>query len=594
MSSRSKHKIRPHHTQNGRTLSRAACTPDSAAERAWEPFVAYNALPASLRADALKGLGIHETDKVVLGILTKSHFVIPGSTRFECKQCGECCRYARKVAQLTYEPCPFLTAENRCAKHDSHYNVCRWFPFWVYRHPERGHLLTIKPYCTGYGVGPLVDYQATLKRLEELAAELSQENDGAFVIHEVLHIPGRPDWLFPSKVNIDALMRHIREEARQNAVERSPERSLERTGEVHYAQHYTSGLIGSANSPLVTVNELGLITDANDAACSLTGLGMTELSGKALFMLFVNQDRVRAFLKSCFARGKETASPQRLMTQGGSNAPVLLDGMTFRDRGDGLVHCVLLCINPVSAAAYAELSQTRNYARGLLEAGLDALMVIDRDGAITDVNEAVVQISGIPRESLLGSPFKDLFIDSDRARQGVEETFERGAVRNYVLKLQTADDEQIPVSFNATVYKDAEGVVQGIFAAARDIRERLKMIEELEEARYYSRGLIECCLDLMVTIDRAGIVTDANHAACAMTGYPREALIGAPFMGFFDDGERAKAGVDLTFREGEVRNYTMNLLTADRKTIPVSFNATLYRNAADVVQGVFAIARSQA
>lgn len=595
MSLRSKRKLHQIHGPRAATPSHAGhAAPDRRPTIEWPALAAYNALPASQRLEALKDLGIEETDKEVLGILTKSHFVIPGQTRFQCKQCGECCRYARKVAQLTYEPCPFLTSDNLCAKHENHYNVCKWFPFWVYKDPVRGPLLTVKPYCTGYGEGPLVDYSATMKRLLQLSIEETEENDGASVIHEVLHIPGRPDWMFPSRANIDALMQHIREEARRTAVELSPERSQDRAGEVHYAQHCTSGLLGSANAPLLTVNEIGLVTDANEAACKLTGLDLPALTGKAFSMLFVNQDRVKACLKSCFARGKETASPQRLKLESGATAPVLIDGMTFRDRSDGLVHCVLLCIHPVSTAAYAELNQSRNYARGLLEASLDALMVIDRDGAIIDLNEAVVQMSGISRESLLGSPFKDLFIESDKAQRGVEQTFEQGVVRNYVLKLHSTHGEQIPVSFNATVYRDEEGVVQGIFAAARDIRERLKMIQELEEAKYYARGLIECCLDLMVTIDPAGIVTDANNAACTMTGYGRDELIGAPFKRFFDDGDRAAAGVAETFRNGEVRNYTMNLLTADKTSVPVSFNATLYRDAAGTVQGVFAIARSQA
>ena len=75
----------------------------------WKPYADYNNLDASKRGEALKGLGITETDPTILGILTKSHFVIPGTTRFECQQCGECCRYARKVATLTEDPVLYVT-----------------------------------------------------------------------------------------------------------------------------------------------------------------------------------------------------------------------------------------------------------------------------------------------------------------------------------------------------------------------------------------------------------------------------------------------------------------------------------------------------
>lgn len=497
------------------------------------------------------------------------------------------------MAQLTYEPCLFLTPENICSKHDDRYLVCKWFPFWIYSDPARGPLLTIKPYCSGYGMGPLVDYTATLKKIAQLVAGEAEEDDGAFVIHEVLLVPGRRDWAFPSRDNIDELIRYIQQESKKSAVEQSLERPTERTDEVHYAHHYTSGLLGSINSPLLTVDEKGIITDVNEQFCQLSNLERPLLAGKPMQSFFVNPESVAASISSCFARGKEMASPQRLHLPGGSALPVLLNGLVYRDRGDGLVHGALFCVTAVSAVLFNEVSQSRDYARGLLEASLDALMVIDRDAAIIDVNEALVAMSGRTREALIGSPFKDLFDDKEKAILGVERTFKEGKVQNFELTLINTGGEPVPVSFNATVYRDPEGVVQGIFAAARDIRQRLAMVQELEEARNYARGLIECCIDLMVTINREGIITDANHAATIITGRRREAIIGSPFKGFFDDPERAGRGVELAFARGEVRNYEMNLLTAAGDRVAVSFNATLYRDSQGVVQGVFAIARAK-
>jgi PAS domain S-box-containing protein len=478
----------PRPTRGSRPRGTGACEPDGPSPvprdaAFWTPFERYNDLPAPQRAAALEGLGIHTTDREVLSILTKSHFVIPGKTRHECRQCGECCRYARKVAQLTYEPCPFLTPENRCAKHDQRYLVCKWFPFWIYNDPRLGELLTIKPFCSGFGQGPVVPYEATLARIRKLAAARPDEVDGAFVIHEVLYIPGRRDWSFPSKANVDALMAHIQREAQRASQPRPAARPLERIGEVHYAHHYTSGLLGSIHDPLLTVDPQGAVTDANEALCQLLARERDQIIETPLATFFVNPERVNAAIKSCFSKGKETASPQRLRLPDESAIAVLLNGLAFRDRSDGLVHSLLWCINPVSASVFQEVSQSRDYARGLLEASLDALFVIDRDGAITDVNEAAADISGRTREELLGSPFRLLFADPIKAQRGVDIAFRDDKVRNYDLTVVNREQEPIPVSFNAGVYRDSDGVVQGVFAAARDIRERLAMIRQLEEAR---------------------------------------------------------------------------------------------------------------
>ena len=147
MSNKSKHKKQHfHQKQSSGALRKKAPSVKNAPDIFWEPFIAYNRLEAPQHAETLKSLGITDTDRAVIGVLAKSHFVIPGKTFFECQRCGECCRYARKVAQLTYEPCPFLSAENTCAKHDNRYLVCKWFPFWIYYHPKHGSMLTIKPY----------------------------------------------------------------------------------------------------------------------------------------------------------------------------------------------------------------------------------------------------------------------------------------------------------------------------------------------------------------------------------------------------------------------------------------------------------------
>lgn len=554
----------------------------------WARFEAYNQLDPRRRGDALPELGIETTDPEVLGILTKSHFVIPGKTRHACVQCGECCRYARRVANFTYEACPFLTEANTCAKHERRYQVCHWFPFWVFPHPKLGHLLTIKPYCTGYGQGPLVPYEETLRRMEGLSRSASEDTDGAFVIHELLFLPDRREWVFPSRANVDALLRFIAAEEGPAPARAMP---ASHVGELHYAHHFTSGLLGGLHEPQATVDERGALTDANEAFVALTARPAATLRGLPLAALFVNPESVAKTLLGCFSRGRVTAVPQRLARPDGTTAPLLLNAMTFRDRADGLVHGALVCVTPVSSVVFNEVTQSQDYARGLIEASLDALSVIDLDGIVTDVNEATVALTGRTRDALVGSRFTEHFADPALARTGVERTLADGQVRNFELDLVDAAGRTVPVSFNATVFRDPDGVPSGIFAAARDIRETRALVEALESARSYARGLIECGLDLMVTIDPEGRVADVNEAAVRMTGRSREALVGTEFRLSFDDPARAATGVEETFRRGELRNYLLHLVTAEGRTIPVSFNATVYRDAAGRAQGVFAIAR---
>jgi len=134
------------------------------------------------------------------------------------------------------------------------------------------------------------------------------------------------------------------------------------------------------------------------------------------------------------------------------------------------------------------LRRSAEYTRSLLEASLDPLVTISDEGKITDVNKASVQVTGLTREQLIGTDFSACFTDPDAARRGYERVFAEGFVRDYPLAISHADGHVTDVLYNASVYRDEQGNVQGVFAAARDITAReqaeneiLKLNAELEK-----------------------------------------------------------------------------------------------------------------
>jgi PAS domain S-box-containing protein len=98
-------------------------------------------------------------------------------------------------------------------------------------------------------------------------------------------------------------------------------------------------------------------------------------------------------------------------------------------------------------------------------------VTISRDGKITDVNAATEQATGVPREELIGTDFCDYFTEPEKARRGYQTAFEKGFVQDYALGLQHKSGLVMDVLYNASLFKDEKGNVQGIFAAARDVTE---------------------------------------------------------------------------------------------------------------------------
>jgi len=231
-----------------------------------------------------------------------------------------------------------------------------------------------------------------------------------------------------------------------------------------------------------------------------------------------------------------------------------------------------------------EQKQASEYARSLIEASLDPLVTISPEGKITDVNEASVKATGETREKLIGNDFSDYFTEPEKAREGYKQVFDKGFVSDYPLTIRHATGKLTDVLYNASVYKDDEGNVLGVFAAARDVTEQ-------KRASQYARSLIEVSLDPLVTISPEGKITDVNEASVKVTGETRGKLIGTDFSNYFTEPEKAREGYKQVFDKGFVSNYPLTIHHANGKLTDVLYNASVYKDDKGNVLGVFAAAR---
>ena len=97
-----------------------------------------------------------------------------------------------------------------------------------------------------------------------------------------------------------------------------------------------------------------------------------------------------------------------LTGSGGTTVPVLLAVSGF-DLDGMLLRCLVLTDLTAQRAADA-------YNRSLIEASLNPMFTIGRDGAISDVNAATEQATGYGRAELLGTEFSDYFTEPGLAR----------------------------------------------------------------------------------------------------------------------------------------------------------------------------------
>ncbi|PQJ81268.1 PAS domain S-box protein [Polaribacter glomeratus] len=153
------------------------------------------------------------------------------------------------------------------------------------------------------------------------------------------------------------------------------------------------------------------------------------------------------------------------------------------------------------------------YSLSLIEASLDPLVTISSKGKITDMNEALTNITGLTREELKDSDFLNYFTEPEKAHDVYQEVFDKGSVADFPLTLRHKNGKLTDVLFNGSIYKNEKGNVGGVVIVARDVTEQNKVAKELTEAMLFAEMATMIAEEAKIKAEKATII--ANDAVKA-------------------------------------------------------------------------------
>src|SRR5271168_77240 len=190
------------------------------------------------------------------------------------------------------------------------------------------------------------------------------------------------------------------------------------------------------------------------------------------------------------SRGIEDIYELTYIRKDGSRFPAVVSVTALRDDLGGIIGYLLIGTdNTARKQVEAEqmqldqrLRDQQFYTRSLIESNIDALITTDPAGIITDVNKQMEALTGCTRDELIGAPFKNYFTDPERAETGIKRVLIASKVTDYELTARARDGKETVVSYNASTFHDRDRKLRGVFAAARDVTERKRYEQSLQQA----------------------------------------------------------------------------------------------------------------
>jgi len=253
-------------------------------------------------------------------------------------------------------------------------------------------------------------------------------------------------------------------------------------------------------------------------------------------------------------------------------------------------------VNAHGAAPEIREAEQSAFLRNILESSTEySIIGKDLTGRIELWNAGARRIYGYAPEEVIGRANSSVLHMPEDIAAGKPKEIMAAALKagkwEGTFKRVRKNDERFTARVVVTPRRDAGGTPIGFLLISKDISDEIRLTGELETAQFYARSLIEASLDPMVTISPEGKFTDVNEGSIKVTGVARGKLIGTDFSDYFTEPEKAREGYQQVFAQGFVTDYPLTIRHRDGRLTDVLYNASVYKDVAGNVLGVFAAAR---
>ena len=287
----------------------------------------------------------------------------------------------------------------------------------------------------------------------------------------------------------------------------------------------------------------------------------------------------------------------RFLPKGKASYRWIRDAYRYLRDGNGAV----LSINGVLSDVTERMDKSAGgpgapgLAQDVVESIQEGVLVLDGDLRFTVWNNAMVELTGVLRDEVVGKKASEL--PSGHPVEVLRGLLDRALAGEQVSQddLSFARENEIRYLWGrCSPLLDANGAVVGVAGTVTDVTGRRNLEHELRESEETLRNVIDGMGDALMISDLQGKIWEVNREFSHITGYPRGEVLRIDFpYPWIVDEEMANfvAWIAALREKKSLRDFDMTWKRKDGHKVSISLNTTLLRTATGEPMAMLNLAR---
>ncbi len=291
-------------------------------------------------------------------------------------------------------------------------------------------------------------------------------------------------------------------------------------------------LTENLKSAVYTFDENGFFTYVNPATERITGYSAGELKQMKFFDV-VHPEHRDIVKQRGFARfERESENPTyefKIISKDNSEKWIEITNISIKLGNKKVVLGSAVDITERKETE-EKLKVEQAYLEKLFENSPEAIVITSNNGKVEHINHEFIRLFGYTKEEALGRFIDDLISPEERYKEASEKT-------DAVAKGQRISAETVRRHKNGKLIQvsilgapiEVEGRQRAVYGIYRDISDRVKAQEALQESKAQLQYVLNNTKDIILQVDLKGNFIFVNKTAELMTGYEQEELLKKSF-----------------------------------------------------------------